>query len=133
MDEQKNVQVVQNAYGAFGRGDVDAVLGYLAENIDWQSFGPEELPTAGRRQGKAEVGRFFKQVAEAWNFERFEPRQFVAQGEMVIALGSYAGTSKSTGRKFASEWTHAYTFRDGKATTFREYTDTASLISAARK
>jgi ketosteroid isomerase-like protein len=130
MDENSNPKVVQNAYAAFGRGDVDGILGLLADNVEWQSFGPAELPMTGLRRGKPEVGRFFKQVGETWNFERFEPREFIVQGDLVVALGYYSGTAKGPGRKFAAEFAHAFTVQGGKITRFREYTDTANLAAA---
>lgn len=32
---QKNVQIVQQIYASFGRGDIPAVLNGLADDIDW--------------------------------------------------------------------------------------------------
>ena len=130
MNEQKNVDTVRNAYAAFGRGDIEALLGMFTEDIDWQFFGPEELPMTGQRKGKPEVARFFKQVGEHWNFERFDPNHFVSQGDDVVALGAYAGTSKTTGRKFSSEWAHLFVVKNGKIAKFREYADTANLLQA---
>ena len=130
MSEQENIKVVQDAYAAFGRSDVPGMLNLMTEEIDWHMFGPPELPTGGPRKGKPEVSRFFKEVGETWNFEKFEPRQFIAQGDMVVALGFYSGTAKSNGRKFGSEFAHVFTVRNGKAVKFREYTDTANLVGA---
>ncbi len=130
MDEQKNVQLVQAAYAAFGRGDIDAILGMTSNDIDWQTFGPDELPTGGLRHGKPEVAKFFQQVGAAWNFERFEPQTFIAQGDNVVSLGIYTGTAKSTGRKFSSEFAHVFTIKNGVVTKYREYADTANLIGA---
>jgi ketosteroid isomerase-like protein len=130
MGEQENIKVVQDAYAAFGRNDVPGLLNHMTEDIDWHMFGPQELPTGGPRKGKPEVSRFFKEVGETWNFEKFEPRQFIAQGDMVVALGFYSGTAKSNGRTFGSEFAHVFTVRNGKVVKFREYTDTANLVSA---
>jgi ketosteroid isomerase-like protein len=130
MGEQENIKVVQDAYAAFGRNDVPGLLNHMTEDIDWQMFGPQELPTGGPRKGKPEVSRFFKEVGETWNFEKFEPRQFIAQGDMVVALGFYSGTAKSNGRTFGSEFAHVFTVRNGKVVKFREYTDTANLVGA---
>lgn len=129
MSDQ-NVQEVQQAYAAFGRGDIDGILSRLTDDVDWQFLGPLEIPTAGVRHGKAAVAKFFQQVNDTWQFERFEPRQFIAQGDMVVALGYYSGTVKASRRPFASEWAHVFTMKGGKATRFREYADTANLLGA---
>ena len=130
MTEQKNTKVVQDAYAAFQRTDIPAIINSLTDDIDWQVLGPPELPIAGVRKGKPEVNRFFKQVAELWNFERFDPRQFIEQGDIVVVLGYYGGTAKESGRKFAAEWAHVFTVKNGRIAKFREYTDTANLIGA---
>jgi ketosteroid isomerase-like protein len=133
MNESKNIQTIQDTYAAFGRLDIDALLGMMSNDIDWQFFGPSELITTGPRRGKPEVARFFQEVEATWSFEAFEPRQFIAQEDTVVVLGSYRGTAKETGRKFATEWAQVFTLRDGKVTQFREYADTANMADAARK
>ncbi len=35
MSDQTNVDVVQQAYVAFGRGDIPAVLSFLTDDIEW--------------------------------------------------------------------------------------------------
>jgi uncharacterized protein len=129
MDDM-NVKVIQDAYAAFGSGNIDALLGYMAEDVDWQTFGPMEIPTMGPRRGRAEVGWFFKQVAATWDFDRFEPRQFIAQGDLVVSLGIYNGKARSTGRPFASEFAHVFTVKGGKIARFREYADTANMMES---
>ena len=38
-----------------------------------------------------------------------------------------------TGLTWACEWAHAFTVLDGKIAGFREYTDTAAMVSAFDK
>ena len=130
MSEQSNIKVVQDAYAAFGRNDIQSLIGLMSDDIAWHTFGPAELPMCGLRKGKAAVQKFFDQVGETWNFERFEPREFTAQGDTVVALGFYGGTCKGTKRPFMSEFSHVFTLRDDKVVRFREYADTANLLAA---
>jgi uncharacterized protein len=130
MSEQSNVQVVQDAYAAFGRGDIQGILDRCSEDIDWRTFGPDTIRETKPRRGKQEVQQFFGEVNADWDFTTFEPGQYIAQGDHVICLGRYTGTSKATGRSFTAEWAMHFQLRDGKVTRFREYTDTAQLVSA---
>ena len=98
MQEAQNTKVVQDAYAAFGRGDVQGILDKLDDGIVWRGVygaGPH-VPTAGERRGKAQVGEFFKQVAENVSFSRFEPTEFVASGGKVVALGHYRATTPAS-------------------------------------
>ena len=72
-------------------------------------------------------------LLETLTLEAFEPRQFIAQEDTVVVLGSYRGTARETGRRFATEWAQVFTLREGKVTKFREYADTANMADAARK
>ena len=58
MNEQKNIKLVQDAYAAFGRNDIDGILALSSNDIDWHTYGPTELPMGGPRKGKPEVQRF---------------------------------------------------------------------------
>jgi uncharacterized protein len=131
MQETQNTKVVQDAYAAFGRGDVQGILEKLDDGIVWKGVygaGPH-VPTSGERRGKAQVGEFFKQVAQNVNFSRFEPKEFVATGDKVVALGHYTATTP-IGKKFDSDFAMVFTVRDGKVTEFQEFTDSAAVNAA---
>ena len=42
--------IVKQAYEAFGRGDVPAILNFVADEVDWEFVGSANLPYAGRRR-----------------------------------------------------------------------------------
>lgn len=58
---------------------------------------------AGKRFGRDQVARFFQAIGESVAVKRFEPGEFIAQGDLLIVLGYWRGMSKSTGRSFESE------------------------------
>lgn len=131
MQETQNTKVVQDAYAAFNRGDVQGILDRLDDSIVWRAVygaGPH-VPTSGERRGKAQVGEFFKQVAQNVNFSRFEPREFIATGDKVVALGHYTATTP-IGKKFDSDFAMVFTLRNGKVTAFQEFTDSAAVNAA---
>ena len=132
MSEAQNTTVVQDAYAAFGRGDIPALLGLMADGIHWQPVigTASHVPFSGERTGKAGVAEFFKRVAETEDFQQFEPREFVAQGDTVVAIGHYRATAKATGRAFDSDFVMVFTLRDGKVVAFREFTDSAAVNAA---
>jgi len=134
MQEAQNTKIVKDAYEAFGRGDVQTLLGYFDEAILWKPVhgAAAHVPTAGERRGKAAVGEFFKTVSEQVNFLRFEPKEFVAQGDKVVALGTYDWRVKSNGREYGGDWAHAFTVRDGRIVGFHEYMDSAQAEAAFR-
>jgi ketosteroid isomerase-like protein len=132
MSEAQNTKVVQDAYAAFGRGDIPALLGHMTDDILWQPVigTSKQVPFSGERKGKAGVAEFFQQVAETEDFQLFEPREFIAQGNTVVALGHYRAVTKTTGKSFDSPFAMVFTLRDGKVASFREFTDSAGVNAA---
>ena len=53
------------------------------------------------------------------------PATFIDGGDHVVVLGRYGGTMKAGGARLDAPFCHVYRFRDGKAVTFQQYTDTA--------
>ena len=132
MSEARNTQTVKECYAAFQRGDVNTILNALADNVEWEGVKGTEgvAPHAGIRRGRAAVAEFFQIVGSTLDFQAFEPKEFVAQGDTVVAIGSYTATVKATRKSTSSDWTMIFNFQDGKITRFREFTDSAQLVRA---
>ena len=66
-----NAEVVGEVYGAFGRGDVDAIVARLAEDVEWDHYDHDHsaqeagLPYLARRRGPDEVRGFFTALGES--------------------------------------------------------------------
>jgi ketosteroid isomerase-like protein len=132
MSEQ-NKEIVRQAYENFKSGNIESLLGQLSETVEWQLADIENVPFAGKRQGREQVGQFFSLLAEDQDVLQFEPQELVAEGEKVVSLGQYAWRVKSTGREYGGHWAHVFTIRDGKITGFHEYMDTAAAATAHQK
>jgi ketosteroid isomerase-like protein len=126
-----NTQIVRDAYAAFLRGDVAALLELLDDHVVWKPItgAAPYVPTGGERRGKASVGEFFQTLGQTITFEQFEPRQYVAEGDTVVALGHYRATT-STGKSFESDWVMVFTIRNDKIASFQEFTDVAAINDA---
>jgi ketosteroid isomerase-like protein len=133
MAENENTQVVKDAYAAFKRGDIEAVVNAGTDDVDWFVPGPPDvIKPAGQRRGRAEVAEFFKTLDENQVPLVFEPQTFITEGDKVAVQGVYTWTVKSTGGSFTSDWCHVFTIRGGKIAGFKEYFDTASGVEAYR-
>lgn len=128
MSTDQNIQTISSAYAAFSRGDLPVVLGTFDDAIQWITPGNTDL--AGERNGKEEVTGFFRKLKERWEFLAFEPAEYIASGDRVVALGRYEVRSRQTGRTAASHWAMLWTLRNGKAVRLQEYTDTSALEGA---
>jgi ketosteroid isomerase-like protein len=132
LKESVNIETVKAMYAAFSRGDIAGILTHMDESIVFTVPGTSAVPVAGVRNGLPEVQRFFEDLERRHEFSLFEPRDFIAQANRVVALVHYEGRDKATGRAFAADAAMLWTFGDGRAIRFQEFTDTEALANAAR-
>ena len=130
MSTEKNIQTVKDFFAAMGRGDREALLALVAEDIKWIIPG-EDWPLAGTRHGHAGLADLLETASKSIETST-EPREFVAQGNRVFVVGFARGMIKATNRTFEDDWIFAITVRDGRLTSIDEYINTQALARAAQ-
>jgi ketosteroid isomerase-like protein len=107
------------------------LLNRLTDDIVWTSPGEgSRIPSAGRIAGKPAVAQFFKGVSDNLDFHDFNPSEFIAQGDVVVAIGTWDATVKGTGVRIRDGFAMVFRLRDGKIAEFREYSDTREYDNA---
>ena len=127
---QTALSVVQQAYEAFRRQDICALLELIGEEVDWDFIGPSSLPYTGRRRNRQQMLDFFAAVQRAEEFHAFEPREFIEAGEHVTVLGWLSATTRDAQRKYEGEWVHVFTVNDGKIVHWRGFAKTSARSDA---
>jgi ketosteroid isomerase-like protein len=126
-----NIKLVQDAYAAFGKGDLPAILDMMTPDVTMGIVGrTQDAPFLGIHSGKAGVMEFFKLLDEAHAISKFEPQRFLAAEEKVFVWGRYAWTMRKSGVSDETEWLHVLSVRDGKISAWLGYNDTAMLAAA---
>ena len=121
----ENVAVVRGIYDAFGKGDIPGVLSKLAKEIEWREA--ENFIYADRNPyigPHAVLEGVFMRIGSQWNGFTVTPDSILDAGHQVVALGTYSGTYKKTGKGVRAQMVHVWNIVDGKAVKFQQYTDT---------
>ena len=125
MSEQ-SVEVVNRAYAAFAEGDVPAVLGVFADDIEWHEA--EGMPYGGvYRGGEAVAQNVFGPISEDVEGFGITPEELIGSGATVAAIVRYTGTGKATGKALDVPVVHVWDIRDGKLARFRQFIDTVKF------
>ena len=130
MNEQQNVQIIQDIYAAFGRGDMDTILNALAPDIDWFIPGSKEIPYSGHRCNPQEVKACIEQMVTTLEIQRFEARKFEANNDEIIVVGFERMKVKATGRVFENDWIQIWSLKDSRVIRFREFFNTDKVLHA---
>lgn len=121
-----NKEIVESVYASFAQGDVPAVLGAMAENIEWSEA--DGFPLAGTYIGaQAVLEGVFMRLGEIGDEFAAVPDQIVADGDTVVALGTYSWKHKSSGASAVVKMAHVWTVADGELATFQQHVDTVRV------
>jgi len=123
MGIAENKQVVLDFYDAGDRGDLDACIALLADDITWTNIGSTKF--SGTYVGKQALveqllGPLFGQL-KAGISSTIE--NMVAESDFVVA--QTAGTAEThDGRPYNNSYCQVIRVRDGKISEVKEYFDT---------
>jgi uncharacterized protein len=126
-----NLETVQQAYVAFGKGDLAGILATLDPEIVWENPGPATVPYFGIHRGHAAVAaNIFGFLHENMQFSVFEPREFLAGADKVVALLRIESTVTRTGVQLKEDAVHVFTFKGGKVVRFQDFQNSYTLAKA---
>ena len=112
---------IRDAYTAFGRGDIPAVLDALTDDVVWTV--PPVTGWGGTFRGKQDVLGFFAGLPERYGSWNLETEDYLEAGDRLVVLGHHAFADGDR-----IPFAHVWTLRDGRAATFEEYVDNTALL-----
>lgn len=120
------LETLKAAYAAFGRNDPSVLFGAMDPAISWSEAEGYQLADGNPYVGGQAIGeRVFGRILAAIDSFTAVPSTYIDGGDHVVVLGRYGGTMKAGGAKLDAPFCHVYRFRDGKAVSFQQFTDTA--------
>lgn len=125
---QDNVDVIEKAYAAFGKGDVESVIEFFAESAE--IVAPETLPWGGTYQGPEGMRTFLAKVLEHFSDFKSVPEKVLgADDNHVIVVARNSGRVKG-GNRIENPVVWIYQLRDGAITSAWVFVDTAAVREA---
>jgi ketosteroid isomerase-like protein len=112
---RENVGIVQAAFRAFEKGDMEGILRLCDENIEISQ--PAELPGASPRQhGHAGLSEAFGIWPEQWEDFRIDILRVADMGDRVMVTTLQRGRGKGSGVRVEMPFTFMFSVRAGKIT-----------------
>jgi uncharacterized protein len=114
--------LIRKAYDDFAQGNVEGVLGILADDVTWDV--PELVPQGGSASGRDEVGQFFQRLGELYEDLNLDITDLADGDDRVVGVGSARGQLREGG-SVEYGFVHVFDVEGGQVTRFREYVDRA--------
>jgi uncharacterized protein len=131
MSEQDNIQIVKDIYDAVGRGDLDAILGRVADDVDWSAeVAGTAAPWHGPRTGKQGVASFFEDINTSIEISEFVPHSYAAGDGDVHLLVDWTFRPLANERHTSMTMHHYWQLRHGEVAKFRGSEDSALTAEA---
>ena len=130
MSIEANKEVVKAFFAAFNRGDVDAALDLLANDMTWTLTGT--TPLSGTYRGKDSVrDDFFGKVMQQIDHDaplEINVIELIAEGDKVVARTEGRVTGKYG--PYNNTYCHVFTVTDGLIRANMEFLDTVLVEQA---
>ena len=118
----ENSAIVAQIFERFAAGDVPGLLSFQSDEVVWDHRGPAS-PVSGLYKGKTGVTEFLATLSTTQEVLEFEPRDFFANEDQVVALGHFRFKVIETEREWASDFAMVFTLKEGLVTHWRPIFD----------
>jgi len=124
---QENVEIVMRIYDAFNRGDGAAVVEAADPAVSIEDYG---VIDGKSYQGRRGVQEFLAFQAESFRGQRAEFRDMIEADDGLVIVVRLSAEGASSGAAVATEFTHAWEFRDARCRlrTFRNKSDALKAV-----
>jgi uncharacterized protein len=117
---------MESFYAAMASGNVQGALELIDDDAVWvESAGFIYAGTFHGPDGVLEG--VFARLGSEWDGFAAIPDYVVGEGDRAVAVGTYSGTYKATGKAFSARYAHSITARDGKIVSFEQVVDSAQV------
>lgn len=134
--EERNIAVLKGAYAAWDASKgVDRTVwtrlvapAFLMHSL---AQGAPPLEFTARICCPADLERYFDGMARDWSMNFFRIDRYVAEGNMVVAIGECSFTHRQTGKTVTTPKLDAFKFHNDQIVEVSELYDTALVMAAA--
>jgi ketosteroid isomerase-like protein len=125
---QENVEAARRTYAALSKGDLEALLASLTEDVEFMTAGV--FPGLDRvYRGHDGVRKFWKDFRGSWVSLRYAVDRFRESGNRVVALYRFEAIARD-GLPVHREGANVITFRDGLAQRIESFGDWETALEA---
>ena len=119
--------VVDKMFEAFASGNVDEILKTVSDDTVWIYHGTQVIPK-GEYKGKDGARQFFAGILNGTEIIKFQPEQYIVEGNMVVVLGNEHQKVKKSGKELKQKWVQVYTIENDLITRMEEFA-TSEIVS----
>ena len=132
MKENQSMQIIDNLYKAFEKGDIPTIMGSMSPKIEWNEAESNSMASGNPYIGPDAIinGVFARLGAEHEYFKLADIELHEMSNNKVLATLRYDAKNKKTGKGYNAQAAHLWALKNGKIISFQQYVDTKKLAEA---
>jgi len=125
-----NLEIIKSTYeGKSSEENGKNLAAHLAGHATWTEA--KGFPYGGTYTGFEEITKnVFKRLGSEWIDYKFTVEGYMADGDKVVAYGTYTGTYKKTNKYFEARVAHLWKLQHGKIISFEQFVDSQTVNNA---
>jgi uncharacterized protein len=128
MPESARVTLLRAGYEAFNRGEIDAVLDLLDEDVELRpppnSLEPQPL------RGRDAVREYL--APNLFELQRAEPQEILEEGDRILVIARARARGRGSGIELDDTVFHLWTLAGERAVRFEVHLDRDEAVAALR-
>jgi ketosteroid isomerase-like protein len=129
MTETTIRPIVEAFYQASAARDVERVMSFIADDVDWLVQGPVDIfAFLGQRRGKAAVREGFREIARKLEITGYQVEILLVDGDRAAALIRLTSIVRATGKIMSVRTSQFSRFRDGRIIEMRAVLDSYDMV-----
>src|SRR5437763_14664951 len=126
---QANVEIVKEAWRAQNRGDIDALLTFFTDDVEFRP--PSHLLDGTVFHGRPGVRAWWDRVTEVWSELEGSPSLLAAGGEQVVMAIDMRLVGHESGVPVNQVFVNVYTLREGRIAASIAFRSEREALEAA--
>ena len=125
---QENVERIRNAFAGTTAGDFSYLPGLIDPNCEFLL--PPDFPGTQATRGPEGFVSVVQEFEDAFEEMRYEPQEFLDQGDLLFVAVRTVGRAKHTGIAIDAVLYWVYTFRNRLVVKMEAFLDRAAALEA---
>jgi uncharacterized protein len=128
---QENIELVEAAFDAWNRGEIEAFADHVAEDVAW-------LETSGRPEGgsselfgRDRLRQSLESLFEAWESYHLEVERIHDLRDRVVAVVREVARGRASGVEVDGRWGYVITVEEGLIARIEAYRDAGQALVIA--
>ena len=129
MTETSMRPIVEAFYRASAERDVERVMAFIADDVNWLVQGPVDLfAFFGQRHGKAAVLEGYREIGLRLDVTAYQVETLLVEGDRAAALIRLTSVVRATDKVMSVRTSQFSRFRDGKVIEMRAIVDSYDMV-----